>query len=255
MRRRIRRRLDSALRGRPGSPRYSTSSPRPLPGYRMRAVRLFRDWLRLRRHDRRERFSRIYRENSWGDDESVSGAGSSRDETASTLQALEGLVASEGWSSLVDVGCGDFNWMSQYSPPPGFRYTGVDIVEELIASNRERFSASHPWASFQVCDVVQAPPPAADALLCRDVLYHLSFEDALRAISNCVASGAAHLALTSHPGVARNRDIPTGSFEFQNLLLPPFSLPDPVRRIPDAFGEELCLWRRQDLDAVVAGWR
>src|SRR4051812_27850000 len=56
-------------------------------------------------------FSDIYRNNSWGDAESVSGRGSTLARTEVIRRSLPGLLESVGARSLLDAPCGDFNWM------------------------------------------------------------------------------------------------------------------------------------------------
>ena len=59
------------------------------------------------------------------------------------------------------------------------RYIGADFLPELIAENLRRYAA--PNREFRELDLTAAPLPAADVLLCRDCLVHLSFADIQRA--------------------------------------------------------------------------
>src|SRR4051812_19402296 len=56
-------------------------------------------------------FSGIYRNNSWGDPESVSGRGSTLARTEVMRKTLPILLANVRAKSLLDAPCGDFNWM------------------------------------------------------------------------------------------------------------------------------------------------
>src|SRR5688500_1614611 len=76
-------------------------------------------------------FSEIYRDNLWGDPESVSGRGSTLARTVNIRKALPELLRSINARSLLDAPCGDFNWMRLVDLGE-IRYTGVDVVSELI---------------------------------------------------------------------------------------------------------------------------
>ena len=202
-------------------------------------------WLRLRTRSRAEKFEWIHNHNYWADDESRSGCGSRLDRTENARRALSLVIQSYGIRSVVDVGCGDFNWL-QHTDLTGLTYTGVDISSSVIESNRIRYDAI-PNIAFRVQDTVLEAPPQADLVLCRDVLYHLSFRDTQRVLMNICASSSRFLLATTHPATSKNKNIVTGSFRFQNLLVAPFSLPKPIASYDDAYGEQLALWRTEDI--------
>ncbi len=182
---------------------------------------------RFRGRSRAEVFGAIYRENHWRDTTSASGPGSTLDQTAAVRAALPELCAQLGVTRLLDAPCGDLAWMSTLELP-GVAYTGVDIVPELIAANAARFADR----SFAVGDLVQGPLPAADLILCRDCLVHLSYADIRAALRTFKASGARYLLTTSfraHP----NRDIVTGNWRPLNLEAAPFALPAPLEAVDE----------------------
>ena len=82
-------------------------------------------------------FTHYYQINRWGDDESVSGAGSNLQQTAEVRRVLPGLLAELGVQSLLDVPCGDFNWLKLV--PLDVDYIGGDIVAELVARNQAEY--------------------------------------------------------------------------------------------------------------------
>jgi len=95
---------------------------------------------RLRRLGRAERFERIYRRNSLGGRVSRSGLGSDPEATVAVRAALPGLVRELGVRTLVDVPCGDFQWMRQVSLPGVERYIGLDIVPGGLRTHHWRYS-------------------------------------------------------------------------------------------------------------------
>ena len=89
----------------------------------------------LGRTHRTQVFDRIYRENLWGAEQSVSGRGSSLEATVGIREALSGLFARHGIDSLLDAPCGDFAWMRHVVQCLN-EYQGVDIVPDLIKRNQ-----------------------------------------------------------------------------------------------------------------------
>src|SRR5262245_27781854 len=132
-------------------------------------------------------FTAIYERNGWGDEESVSGPGSTLARAGDYLNDLLAMLDAFGVRSLVDAPCGDFNWMRRVVAARPLEYTGVDIVQELIAG-RARADAG-PGRHFLCLDMTRGELPRADLILCRDGLVHLSFADARAARS--VTSSAA----------------------------------------------------------------
>ena len=171
-----------------------------------------------------ERFRHIYETNHWIEAESVSGPGSTMEETEPIRRELPALLGELGATSLLDLPCGDFHWM-QHTDLAGIDYIGGDLIEELIGRNQTRHERD--GIRFRKLDLVQDELPAVDAVLCRDCLVHLSFADAQAALANIARSGAKWLLTTNFPGVERNDNIVTGQWRPLNLTRPPFNLPEP----------------------------
>jgi len=197
-----------------------------------------------------EIFRDIYRLNAWGSAESRSGSGSTLFFTAKLRSDLPGFLRARSVRSMVDLPCGDFNWVRKVDLA-GIYYTGLDVVPELVASNEKRFGRGD--RSFAHCDILKNPPPCADLIFCRDLLIHFSYEDALTALRNMVASGSTWL-LTTTFREGRNRLEPTGGFYRINLETPPFLFPAPMAWLADGEGKSapngrmLGLWKLADLD-------
>ena len=160
-----------------------------------------------------------------------------------TLELLKRLVAELDVASLADVPCGDFNWMPTFlDAHPSIGYVGYDVVPALIAQNRQWF----PDRDFRLLDITEAVPDAADLLLCKDLLNHLSEVDVRAALANMIRSGSTYLLLTSNRGFTNEElgaEQPHAS-RFLNLEAPPYALPPPL------FGDHyFLLWRGADLQA------
>lgn len=185
----------------------------------------------LRGRPVQEVFTLIHAQNHWGSAESVSGSGSERGQTAALVRALPPLLRQYNVRSLLDLPCGDLNWM-QHVDLSGVRYIGGDIVPAVVEADRQRF-AHRPQLSFQHLDLLQDPLPAVDLVLVRDCLVHFSLADIERALANIRRSGARYLLTTTFTRVAENRDIVTGDRRPLNLQAAPFHLPPPLALIDE----------------------
>lgn len=203
----------------------------------------------------REKFVAIYRENMFGSDESRSGAGSTMEQTATLRVALPALLGELGVRSLIDAPCGDFNWMSR-TPLDLDRYVGIDIVEELIRANQERYGS--PKREFLCRDIIADPLPTAEVILCRDCLVHLTFDQASKAIGNFKRSGSTYLLTTIFSERDANVDLKGKDiWRTLNLERAPFNFPPPLRLVNENCTEGdgayvdkcLGLWRLADLPA------
>lgn len=225
-------------------------------GLRNRAVQMLAGWrgvhsLRWRLTSRQGIFSQTYDERTWESDESGSGTGSERRATGNIREALPDLVERLGARTLLDAPCGDWNWMRHVELPVE-QYTGVDIVPHVVDANRKRFGDERHI--FSVADLTRDPLPHADAILCRDCLVHVSFQDAALILENFRRTGATWLLLNTYPEVRRNRNQFTGSnWRRLNLQLPPFEFPEPTETLPDGGDVDpsrLAIWRLQELPSM-----
>ncbi|MFQ5416654.1 MAG: class I SAM-dependent methyltransferase [Myxococcota bacterium] len=220
-------------------------------------------WLRmlpnramLRLLSREAVFTRRYRQGGWQSDESVSGSGSSERETSAIRAALPELVRETGARSFLDIPCGDFNWMQAIDL--GIEaYIGADIVDDLVAKNRERHAAL--GREFRKLDLINGDLPKVDMVFCRDCLVHLSTSEVRSAIDNIIRSGSTYLLTTTFTQREANDEILTGEWRPLNLQAAPFDFPEPVRLIDEACGEyggrfsdkHLGLWKISDLAAAL----
>ncbi len=204
----------------------------------------------FKRSSNKEIFTQIYEKNKWGDDETRSGKGSNLDRTEQLRQKLPGVLAQLNVRTLLDIPCGDYYWMKQIDLAVDL-YIGADIVASLVQENSLHYGNQH--RQFRQLDLLHDKLPQADAILCRECLGHLSFEDIILAISNIKASSAVFLLTTHFSELRRNSDIVTGKHLPLNLQLPPFGWPAPLLEIaennagPRRGNKCLSLWRISDL--------
>ena len=197
-------------------------------------------------------FTPFYTKNLWGDDESVSGPGSSLKSTAKLRRELPKLLREIGARTLLDAPCGDFNWMKETHLGVE-HYIGVDVVPDLIARNQELYG--NDQTEFLLLDLTRDKLPRVDVILCRDCLIHFSYRHITAAIDNFKRSGSTYLLTNSYPRWLCNEDIPTGDFRPINVREPPFNFPRPLKHIREKFkaeevlyfGKILGLWKLSDL--------
>lgn len=192
---------------------------------------------------RRDVFEAIYENDAWTRGGSKSGCGSSLRQTETLRAKLPAFLQKHGVRSLLDIPCGDFNWM-RHVDLGAIAYIGADIVPAIIAENQ----AKAPGVDFRVIDLVCDPLPQVDCVVVRDCFSHLAFADIRRALANIRQSGSKYLLVTHFTNQSANADIATGQFHRLNFQLAPFSLPEPLdllieeHRNPKHADKSLALW-------------
>ena len=176
--------------------------------------------------DPADRFTKIYKSNHWNSLESRSGEGSTFENTENIRLELPKLLNKYQINIFLDVPCGDFNWMRYVMEASSIQYIGGDIVPDLIKSNNQRYTDKN--ISFINLDLTKGPLPTADLMLCRDCLFHLSYDDIKRTLEVFLSSSVNYLLATSSaaPEGPRltNTNIITGDMRKLDLFAPPFNL-------------------------------
>ncbi len=189
--------------------------------------------------------------------ETISGVGASLDHTEEIRRELPALFKTYNITSILDIGCGDFNWM-QHVVTSEITYVGIDIVQSVIDGNNQKYSTEN--ISFMLGDACTALLPKVDLIICRDVLPHLSYSYAFKMIDNFVKSGAKYVLFTSYSGSGReNKDLSSeeiGGNYCLNMRKKPFRLFKPLYEInekcPSPYhlvtpDKTLVLWRVSSL--------
>ncbi len=123
-------------------------------------------------------FTDIYLKNHWQGEKSRSGTGSDSIQTAEVKQILKRVIQEYDVASILDIPCGDFNWIKELDLNR-VTYYGADIVEKIIDEN----NAVHTKANirFVHADITSSNLPEVDLIFCRDCLVHFSYHDIERA--------------------------------------------------------------------------
>ena len=161
--------------------------------------------------------------------------------TQNIVERLPTLLDKLGTEVLVDVGCGDFTWMQRVRLD--LAYVGVDVVPEVISRNRAEFSG--PGRTFHLLDATREALPAGDTVLCREVLFHLSFGDIQRLLAGAFSVPRRYLVATTDRITMVNANIRSGDYRVLDLERRPFRLGPPSFELDDGAligGRRLGVW-------------
>lgn len=199
------------------------------------------------------RFTRFFETNCFGSEESVSGEGSTLEQTKILRVKLADLLKKLDVKTFLDAPCGDFNWM-KYVDYEFEHYIGIDIVDQIVQENNQKYA--NEKYSFLCLDICRSPLPKADLIFCRDVLVHLDFKNSLAALKNFKQSGAKYLLTTTFTERDGNVDLMEEMiWRTLNLEKEPFSFPCPAYILNEGCTEgdgnyadkSLGLWLLEDL--------
>lgn len=180
-----------------------------------------------------------------GRPETECGAGSTLANTNNIREWLPKVLRRLEVGLLLDIPCGDFNWMS---------HTDLSMVDYLGCDNDMRHIYSALGKSiqpelrprsltFMKADIFSSSIPAEpDTVLCRDFFQHLSLSRVEEALSKICETGAKYMIATSHDNKFNSGIGIEGEFSPVNLTVPPFSLPPPMDEVEDC-GRILGLWK------------
>ena len=174
------------------------------------------------------------------------GSGSDPANVAKLLAGLPGLLEKYGIRRVVDLGCGDVEWIAPLARTLD-EYTGADVVAAPIAAN----AAKYPELKFLLINGPDDELPKADLVIIRDCLAHLPCHIVSEVLAQARRCAPLVLA-TSFTKSRANLDCKAGAFRPLNLQARPFDLPHPLETIEDTGHKSMCLWRMREPDAVRA---
>lgn len=121
-------------------------------------------------------FTNIYKNKTWQDNYGTeSGPGSSLECAKPYLDFLQQFCRTNNITSVLDLGCGDFNLMRHFDFT-NINYKGVDIVEHIISQNINLYSSKNiKFEVNSICEYYNTEE--FDLVICKDVLQHLSHDN------------------------------------------------------------------------------
>ena len=181
-------------------------------------------------------FNRIYAEGTWGKDvagKGTSGTGSTLEITREYRVYVEDFMKKHSVKSVVDAGCGDWSFSSAMDWGNA-SYLGVDIASDVIAAVRNKHETDK--IKFQVGNITDELP-AAELLISKDVLQHLSNELVHKFIRNNLRKGKYNWVILTNDRGSENRDVASGGYRAIDLAALPFEVRGLVD-LPIKFGDE-----------------
>ena len=179
-------------------------------------------------------FDGIYSGGGWGEQGGGSGHGSEPEATRFTTDVLVEFIHRHKIRIVIDAGCGACKWthslldkLTQYDKQ--YKYIGVDVSSIAVERCRENLHSRYPEnVMVYHGDIADFAFPAADMLMCRDALQHMSYDIIRAVLRNFARSDVHYFVLGSYLDQNDNRDIKTGEYFAINLTLPPFSMSEPL---------------------------
>jgi 2-polyprenyl-3-methyl-5-hydroxy-6-metoxy-1,4-benzoquinol methylase len=186
-------------------------------------------------------FTSIYKSNHWVQDEdilskdsiSVSGHGSNinTNQFFNLRKFFLKIIDEKNINSILDMPCGDFLWLYEIIKKKDIDYIGVDIVEELIETNKKKYQNKN--FSFINDDIVNFNTSKKfDLILIRDLFIHIPNSDIKKILQNIKKIDFKYVALNSYNNKI-NEDVVVGKHRKINLLIEPFNLKQPLENFND----------------------
>ena len=193
------------------------------------------------------------RPDEFGTIETANGPGATMTQTEGLREVLPLVFARYGVKTVLDVGCGDWNWMQHVDLSGLESYTGWDVEPSMVAADTERF-CDRSNVAFAVQSLLTAEQiPTVDLILARHVLIHFPNAEITTVLDKMRACGAKYL-LTSHWPGASNEDYEPEGFAWRgymeralNMEAPPFNLPPRLEAIHEPAADAGVLMQAHEL--------
>tara|TARA_Y100000590_G_scaffold251042_1_gene281941 strand:- start:1262 stop:1969 length:708 start_codon:yes stop_codon:yes gene_type:complete len=194
-------------------------------------------------------FYLIYKSNHWRSykkpikDESVSGLGSDLKITKKLIVDLNNFIISNNIASILDIGCGDFNWMKHIvKNNSNIKYLGIDIVKDIINKNNKLYSNLN--VNFKCDDVLNYKFSFNyDLVLFRDFFIHIKNEDIVNMIDKIKLNNCKYFAINNFPKIKKNTNVKGyGHHRLINIEINPFNLNQVFYKIED-YDRELNIYK------------
>ena len=156
----------------------------------------------------------------------ASGPGSSNELTSKTKQIILETIKDHNVKSILDLGCGDWTWMSKIRNKfSEVSYEGWDASENMVKCLNDRYSNEN--TKFRVKDIVTSEFPDVDLIICRDVLFHLDkklSKHVTDKTKNCLFISTSYNNQQTNNNIGKYNHIENWGFYKINLRISPFNL-------------------------------
>jgi len=166
----------------------------------------------------KQAFEIVYDQKLWGEG---SGIGSHAENARPYLNLLQSYLNDPRFISIVDLGCGDWNLMSNLSIPNNKLYIGYDLIDGLIKKNRNKYGKKN--IQFVTIDrLSDFKDVKGDLLIVKDVLHHWPNEQINYFLANILPNFRFALITNDFNLYSTNPDIHFAEFRAINLQSKPF---------------------------------
>ena len=169
-------------------------------------------------------FSKIYSYNIWG---KGSGIGSDPENAKPYLKLLQQYINDDRIHTIVDLGCGDWQIMSNINIPDNKAYKGYDVVSSVQQANIKKFAKPNiQFYIIQDLEYFKRKKVYGDLLIVKDVLQHWPNKEINYFFKNILPNFKYALITNSiMPNLPSliNRDISLGEFRPIRLMDSPFT--------------------------------
>lgn len=198
-------------------------------------------------------FKSIYKSNHWNAHRvynpminSVSGTGSNP-KTRATINLIKNLskfIDQNNIKKILDAPCGDCAWMKKiWKKFPDVKYIGIDIVGEIIKSNKNKYKNSNIQFSCQ--DILKLKKlPRCDFLILRDFIIHLPTRDISSLFNLIKKSPIRFFGVNSYSSTYSNIDVLIGKHRKVNIFIEPFNLKNLSKKFKDQ-KSEFCIFQNR----------
>ena len=181
-------------------------------------------------------FTSIYKSKHWVQNPndlsnefiSISGPGSNTysDQYENLVKNFKLIIDKYEIKSIIDIPCGDFLWIKKIINEKKIKYHGIDIVEELIQENKNKYQ--NEYINFSVNDIVNfEAKDKYDLIIVRDLLIHLDNTDIKKILNNLKKTNVKYLAINNYE-INKNKDVIIGQHRQVNILIEPYNFPRPI---------------------------
>lgn len=148
------------------------------------------------------------------------------------IDQLQDFLNHEHVTSLLVIGCEEYNWQSFLN---SVEITTIDITDDVMKCVEQ-----HLPITCMVCENLE---DTFDAVLVRDVVQYLPCEDGRRVLTNAVKHARRFIIINHTPDLVKdNHEITFERFHHVNLHLDPFEFSTPLTSIPDRDNCTLSIW-------------
>lgn len=174
-------------------------------------------------------FEHVYEEAMWGKDEKgngTSGYGSTVEFNKNYIQFVRDFIIKNKVKTVVDIGCGDWQFSDQIYNDLDVKYEGYDCVKHLIDEHKKIFSGKNNYHFYHIngdniINSIHTNNP--DLIILKDVIQHWTNENILRFFDSIHTSlKFKKILLTNDHSSSDNIDIKTSQYRRLNLDKEPF---------------------------------